>query len=654
MSTLRTDIQALRGYAVLVVVLYHAQFGPFGAGFLGVDIFFVISGFLITTLIAKGLDGGKFRLGDFYMRRAKRLMPAAYVTFLATVLAAPWFLDQQDMVDLAWQVLGAVTFTANFVFWQQTDYFAGNSDLKPLLHTWSLSVEEQYYLLLPGLLMLLPRARWLQVTLVLLALSLALGLTGAAVKPVMTFYFLPTRAWELLMGSAGALWLLRAGPQVARAAPLLRALAQPALLLLALLPAWRLPGPHPGLASLLVCTATLALILGQPASLNHGAAARLLAWWGDRSYSLYLVHWPVMALMRNAWVGPGEEVPWGLRAGSLTLSVLLAWGLHRWVEEPVRRREWHWSPRAIVQLGLVSAMLMAITPTAISLTRTEVDYRQLRRINFGLAPACDYKTPFAPLADCQTSEQPGTLLWGDSFAMHLGAGLKGDAVVGGLVQATTSGCGPFIGLAPLRRVNPETGIVYDRAWAEQCLAFNSSVVEYLRRNESVQTVVLSSVFTAYVDGAAWNHVTNADGALTERASNVGDALVALRATVAALRGMGKLVVLVAPPPTAAFNLGACWERLQTRRLALGAPENCLIDRDEYRTRRAEVLALLAGAEVQGIPVIRFDDVLCDERHCRAELGGMLLYRDAGHFSQEGAALIARHMNLPALIHEQAR
>lgn len=157
----RIDIQALRGLAVLLVVLYHVKIGSVTGGYLGVDVFFVISGYLITTLVASGIERGDFRLTDFYFRRAKRLLPAAYVTFAITAILAPWFLNQQELRDFMTQIIGAVTFTGNFVLWQQTGYFEGAGDLKPLLHVWSLAIEEQYYFLLPAALLFIKPSRWL-------------------------------------------------------------------------------------------------------------------------------------------------------------------------------------------------------------------------------------------------------------------------------------------------------------------------------------------------------------------------------------------------------------------------------------------------------------------------------------------------------------
>lgn len=158
-STLRPDIQALRGYAVLLVVLYHSGFDALRSGFLGVDVFFVISGFLITGLIVRGLDAGTFSIGTFYLRRGKRLLPAAYVTLFVTALAAPFFLIPSQLAQFREQLVGAVSFTANIVLWHQSGYFDQAAVTKPLLHFWSLAVEEQYYFFMPLTLMFVPR-RW--------------------------------------------------------------------------------------------------------------------------------------------------------------------------------------------------------------------------------------------------------------------------------------------------------------------------------------------------------------------------------------------------------------------------------------------------------------------------------------------------------------
>ena len=192
----RTDIQVLRGFAVLIVLFYHAKMGFLPAGYLGVDVFFVISGFLITHLVKSGLERGDFSFSEFYFRRAKRLLPAAYVTFFVTALLAPFFLGSIEMSDFRMQMLGAVAFIGNIVLWQQSGYFGGAAEFKPLLHVWSLAIEEQYYFILPAFLFFLPRRFWKPVTAFVLVFSLALCLFLVQKKASATFFLLPTRAWN--------------------------------------------------------------------------------------------------------------------------------------------------------------------------------------------------------------------------------------------------------------------------------------------------------------------------------------------------------------------------------------------------------------------------------------------------------------------------
>jgi len=368
----RADIQALRGLAVLMVVLYHTKIGSLQAGFLGVDIFFVISGFLITTLVANGIRRGTFRLSEFYFRRAKRLLPAAYVTFFITVFCAPWFLNQQELRDFAAQVVGAVTFTGNIVLWQQTGYFEGAGDLKPLLHVWSLAIEEQYYFLLPAAMLFTRPTRWLWGVLGGVLISLALCVAGGLFKPVATFYLLPTRAWELLFGSVGALWVLQPKFDTHRIViGLVRLLFRPALLCLLVLPFLPTVGVHPGLNALLVCMATLIVILQKSPWLNAAWPTRTLAAVGDFSYSLYLVHWPIIAFMKNAWVGDGTDLSLDLRLLALALSLGVAYLLYRTVEDPIRRSGFQFSKALLAKVALSSTLLVAVTPFNIFQTSSE-------------------------------------------------------------------------------------------------------------------------------------------------------------------------------------------------------------------------------------------------------------------------------------------
>lgn len=652
----RVDIQALRGLAVLMVVLYHAKIGTVAAGYLGVDVFFVISGFLITTLVASGIDRGKFRLTEFYFRRMKRLLPAAYVTFAVTAVLAPWFLNQQELRDFATQIIGAITFTSNFVLWQQTGYFEGAGDLKPLLHVWSLAIEEQYYFLLPAALLFTKPSRWLSGAIALVLISLGLCIFGGMWKPIATFYLLPTRAWELLIGSVGALWILRTRTNENRTIKgVVQILFVPSLLCLLLLPFMPFKGAHPGLNALLVCVATLIVILRNSPWLNSAFPTKFLARIGDFSYSLYLVHWPIIAFMKNSWVGSNPEVPTYLRLTTLALSFVIAYSLYRLVEDPIRRSSFSLSRPLISKVTLSSVLLVSITPVAMYGMPSQIDFKEARRTNYGFSEACEYKTPFAPRTECQNNNSPTLLVWGDSYAMHLVPGLANEWNSGGVIQATRSQCAPFLGMAPRQIVKPEQGNYIDQAWAESCIGFNQSVINFLRTASSIKTVVLSSPFSQYVTKENYEHVIQNGKVFVSLPVSTATAISSLRRTVEEIRALGKRVVLIAPPPSSDFSIGGCLERQLSGAVAFGGPPGCIIDRAEYQSKHADVLEFLnSAASDANIAVLRFDPWLCDSNSCKTLVDKTMIYRDGGHLSYAGSELMVKRMQLAELIREQAK
>jgi peptidoglycan/LPS O-acetylase OafA/YrhL len=652
----RVDIQALRGLAVMMVVLYHSKIGNVTGGYLGVDIFFVISGYLITRLVASGISRGDFSLKAFYLRRARRLLPAAFATFTLTAAFAPWFLNQMELRDFAAQLIGALTFTGNFVLWQQTGYFEGSSDLKPLLHIWSLALEEQYYFLLPAILLLSKPSRWLTGTIALVCISLGLCIIGGILKPIATFYLLPTRAWELLIGSAGALWALRENTQGKQTvADGCQWLFIPSLLCLLLLPFFPFDGTHPGLNALLVCSATVVVLLRNSPAANSALPTILFSKIGDFSYSLYLVHWPIIAFMKNSWVGSGPGVPLHLRILTLVGSFIAAYLLYKTIEEPMRRQVQFLPTLSMAKVAFGSILLASITPAVIYAMPSPIDFKEVRKANYGLAEVCDYKSSFVSRPECRTNDNPGLLVWGDSFAMHLIPGLTRSWKAGGIVQATRSQCGPFLGLAPKNMSKPEIGMYKNQAWAENCIKFNQSVIDFLRNTPSIKTVVLSSPFSQYVTNDNLEHVIQKDHLFFTSPANTTDAPVSLHRTVSEIRALGKKVVLIAPPPSSDFDVGACLERQLSAAVAFGGRPGCLISRVEYQEKRAAVLTFLKNASAdENVAVISFDPFLCGPISCKTLIDGTMLYRDSGHLSIAGSKLLFERMQLADLIVQQAK
>lgn len=642
----RTDIQALRGFAVLIVLLYHAKISLFSAGYLGVDVFFVISGFLITTLIKKGIETDSFRFSDFYFRRAKRLLPAAYVTFLATALLAPFFLASSEMEDFRAQMAGAVTFTANIVLLQQSGYFGGDAELKPFLHVWSLAIEEQYYFVLPASMVFTPRRLWLRVAILVLVSSLALCLLRAGKES--TFYLLPTRAWELTIGSVGAL-ILPSAP-LARA---LKAAFWPAFILMLTLPLTQFGTYHPGIQALLICMATIVVILRQHPLLFDGATIQVLSKVGDMSYSLYLVHWPLFAFFNNAWLGEVEnQQSAAMRIGLIALSLLLAYLLNRYIEEPIRRAEIKQRLRALGSTLATSLGLIVITTGIAHAVSPSKDYAYVRRVNYGLDRSCEFKGDFSPIPECLSSGTPEVMVWGDSFAMHLVPGLL--EVEGGpppIVQATRSGCGPLLGIAAIRL---ERG--YDKKRAESCIQFNDSVIAYLRATDSIEVVVLSSPFSQYLN-EDWGLLirNNLDGGYGFADSGIDKAVHGLKQAVDTVRAMGKRAIVIAPPPRGTVNPSRCLERLERGLPILGDAGQCRIRMDSYRKGSGRVLEFLAEVPRRaGVEVISFDSYLCEPGLCRTYIDGTFIYRDTGHFSYEGSVFVAKAVSLVQQIYRAAK
>lgn len=340
---------------------------------------------------------------------------------------------------------------------------------------------------------------------------------------------------------------------------------------------------------------------------------------------------------------------------ALALSFGLAYLLYRLVEDPIRQSRFKFSRPLLTKVTLSSVLLISITPLAIRAMPARVDFKEVRKTNYGFAESCAYTTHFAPRSECQSSERPTLLVWGDSYAMHLVPGLVQEWKNAGVIQATMSSCGPFLGVAPHKIAHPGQGAVMDQAWAQRCIAFNKSVIDYLHTATAIDTVVLSSPFSAYVTHENYEHVVENGQAFSSVPVSTAAAQAGLHRTVEAIRALGKKVVLIAPPPSVDFDIGGCLERQISGTIAFGGRKGCTIDRVEYQTKRANVLDLLNAVSTHAdVAVIRFDPYLCHANVCETLLDGTMIYRDVGHLSYAGSELLAKRMQLARLLREQAK
>ncbi|MFN4264486.1 MAG: acyltransferase family protein [Aquabacterium sp.] len=642
MSAQRTDIQVLRAIAVLAVLLFHFQMPGLTQGFLGVDMFLVISGYLMSKVIMEGLDRGDFRLSTFFLRRARRLLPAAWAMLLVSTLIAPWVLTPPALRDFVWQLAGALSFSANFVLWQQSGYFEQAAHLKPLLHTWSLALEEQYYFVLPLLLMVVA-AKWRGLTLLALAaLSAAACFTTYGIDPGATFYLLPTRAWELLIGSLCALPAVQAWAQGRSWRIDSLWLAGPILLSTLV---WGWDTQHPRGDAVLVCLATACLVLRPSAILNSPHAwLRPASWVGDISYSLYLVHWPLLVFAQHI-VLDGLQAP--ERVGLLVASFALAYLSHRYIEQPYR----HTAQWCALWQSLRWPALALIAGAAIitwQLQQPAVQYwAKTLKPNYGFGAACEFESAYRLKPACTNNpDAPArTMIWGDSFAMHWVQALQASAPPGGIMQATRSICGPLLDMARQTAKDPR-----DRA--QRCLAFNQSVLRYLQRTPEVRYVVLSSRWQYYLDDPV------RDQAGQPMYPTPKDIAQSLTRTVAALRRAGKKVIILAPPPNlgSEIDISQCAERHALHLLTVSheLDAQCRFPESHRDTHQGAVRELLRlTAQQADVTVLDPSDVQCTEGLCQTAWQDVPLYRDAGHLSQEGSATLGRIMDLGMRIQRDA-
>jgi peptidoglycan/LPS O-acetylase OafA/YrhL len=642
----RREIDGLRAVAILPVVLFHTGIGAFSGGYVGVDVFFVISGYLITTILMQELEAGSLTLAGFYERRARRILPALFLVMLVTIPFAWRLLLPGDMLDYA-QSVGAISlFSSNVLFWQEAGYWGATGELKPLLHTWSLAVEEQYYLLFPIFLLALWRfgkSRLLLALVSVAVLSLLVAQWGSKHWPIAAFYLLPTRAWELALGAGCA--ILRSS-QAEAPMPRSEWLAGTGLALIGFA-VWRFDENTevPGASALVPTLGAVLVVLFASERTFAGRilGSRLLVGIGLISYSAYLWHQPLFAFARHASL---TELSRNYACQLALASFALAWMSWKFVEVPFRDRR-RFSRQQVFGFAAVGAVAF-LAFALVGQYSNGYEMRQSHGVsaqviaeklvpNKGLDEHCDLRA-FELLPECRTSDRPQVLLWGDSYAMQLAPALQQAWPGVGLVQMTKATCGSFFDIAPLS--NPER----DANFAPACLNFNQQVREWLRVHKSVRYALVSANFARYKEMESG--VRTRSGAVVQPT----DRWLAARLldTLRELKAAGINPVVVSPLPTTGRNLGRCLSRAEWtgRDLSLcdfrkGAASDAM--------RSADLI--LDEVEASGFSVVRLDAMFCDADWCRSHEGSTYIYRDARHLSQAGAALLGARVDLRRLLAE---
>jgi peptidoglycan/LPS O-acetylase OafA/YrhL len=458
----RKDIDGLRAIAVLAVVGYHGFPNWIPGGFVGVDVFFVISGFLITSIIVKGLERGSFRYADFYVRRIRRIFPALTIVLITSLVIGWFLLRSDDYIELGKNVAGGAAFVANFIYWQEAGYFDTDVLSKPLLHLWSLAVEEQFYVFWPlllGFVWKISKSWALIATGAIAILSFYFNVIELANDPAGAFYLPFGRLWELLLG-AGLSFL-----QGRLNSPWHKWLAPAGLALIVIaIFVFTSMSPYPGWRAIVpTCGAAFLIAAGPSAWPNcRVLSQRALVWIGLISYPLYLWHWPLLVFGRSIASDGGAILDRNSRIILVASSFVLAWLTYRFLETPIRFR-FRIPPMALAG-GLSAALALGLL---IVLTDGAPDryvsggpkgqflqyYERLHKSGLSAAyrEECDFydwKTKLRKVIskECTAPGREGTwFLWGDSHAMALSLGLRSLLPNGvTLAQVVSSGCPPSL------------------------------------------------------------------------------------------------------------------------------------------------------------------------------------------------------------------
>jgi peptidoglycan/LPS O-acetylase OafA/YrhL len=616
----RREIDGLRAVAVLAVVAFHASPGRLPGGFVGVDIFFVISGFLISGIILGQLKGGTFSFAAFYAARVRRIFPALIIVLLGCFAVGWVVLLGNEYKALGKNIVAGALFFSNFALWAESGYFDSAASTKPLLHLWSLGVEEQFYLVWPPILWFVwRRTNVAMVTFFVCTASFTLNVMLLKDHAVADFYSPLTRFWELMLGALIAMLApADASGDVGR--PLFE-IAGVAGLLLIFTSFFSISASHfPGLAALMPTTGgALVLIAGTRSTVVRIILGnRIFVGIGLISYPLYLWHWP---LLSYAIIIEGHVPSSVLRSSLVAVAFLLAWGTYELIEIPVRFGSWRRysvsiSCASMLAVGLGGVvtfashgLLFRFPKDVQALADYQYDFRTDAQAGKCWISATDPIDGFA--SSCFQTRKPNLLVWGDSFAARFFPGVT--SVFGGrysISQLTRDGCPPV------------QGVGYER-----CIESNRFVLSEIRRSPPDAVLLTASWLSAEVhwdDGGVEDHIS---------------------ATISDLKraGVSRIIVVGPPPewieplPKIVYKAWADdWRHALPKRLNAGLiQDNASIDNK---------LRSLAQT-IPGIEYFSLRDVLCNSDGCLSYAPGTdtLTSWDIGHITTPAAVMAAKQL-----------
>lgn len=664
----RADIDGLRGLAITLVVGFHYGIPGLTGGFIGVDVFFVISGYLITQILQSMPGAPGQKLIRFASRRVKRLLPSVIFLVAVFTLVVAQFLYFFDVDRFADEAVGFLGFHSNYIYYDQSGYFDADSEEKLLLHSWSLSIEWQFYAIWSAIMVAIiavtARRTWLAGSaLFLLAGSLAWSVTLVEIDKAGAFYLIQSRLWEFLVGGLIALIPV---PRLGQAWSSCFAMTGLALIIV---PASLFDGTtsFPGLAAIPVTLGTAALIIagrGSDGRWHHRFfASKPAVLLGQISYSLYLWHWPLLIF---ATLKLGRQTTIAEKGGLIAFAVLLSLVLWRWLEMPFRRN-WRWSDVSVVGTGLGASVallgLCLVTkehegwplhrkdPLADQLAQQAGELNPLisdcimTADNLVFEPSrCLFGMPAA------TPDDADFIVVGDSHGDHWVPGLATLAEQLGLtgLQLTADSCLPIRGI----------DTIYDGKPYGSCRAFREQAFDFLEGFAEPRTIVLAARWSVYFDTTQFLRpefhppyfATDSDNVTLDVPTTRSVIERNLSSTIGWLEERGHRVVLLGQVPEFGFEQVRCVIRRvldQSDTDGCGSPRSILLDRLDPAH---EMLSRVADAHAS-VRLVFPHEKLCDQSHCRQVADAKILYRDDDHLNVTGSEIVVQMIADDLALHQ---
>lgn len=643
----RPDIDGLRAIAVTLVVLYHAGLA-FPGGFIGVDVFFVISGYLITQKLLEDHERGIASITTFYSRRARRILPALSVVYLACLCLGSAIMLPIDLREIGRSTVTSALFVSNFYFYSVSGYFDGPAHEKPLLHTWSLSVEEQFYVLWPILcyFLLLKNSRQKQVTIILftISISLAIAVYLQTSNPSAAFYWPASRAWELLSGALLAVYRPKFLPVLSE---MLSALGLLSIIISGFLLNSR--SPVPGIAAIPAITGSAILIgLGSGTSVSNILSNRWAVRLGLISYSLYLWHWPVFAFTKYYLERDLTKLEATIAVIASLVMAAFSW---RFVEQPIRK-----ATISVYGTLMASAATIVLFSTLGSYifnqphvdTPVAIAQAALRDVNINnpLGSKCHNQKlgDINISGDCRigaaSSNAPDFILIGDSHADHFSPAFDEAGREIGLsgIQITHGGCLPIWGIAQV------TG----GKTVGECDRYREQVLGYIKNQPPGRVIVVAARWIFYANTTGPN--VDVPYFVTDPGNNEESVVATqrnmtryLRETINMLSAMGHRTLVVAQVPEFPFFRLNCFLRHAAQK---NAGSLCGESRDTLSrlAQPAQTILTKVVEHTQGALIVRPADLLCQSGRCVVERNGIFLYRDLHHLNLRGAQQLSRFLS----------